>query len=80
METTEPRIVAAKIVYPTSTRSFPLPPEVLVQVAGEEAKGWQRLLTFYDNEISFQVRELVGLTLAQAHHLKFTKDQAYLRR
>jgi hypothetical protein len=42
---------------------------------GEE----KRLFSYYPDEISFAPQEFVGLTEAEAIHLKFTKDRDYLR-
>lgn len=38
----------------------------------------KELFSFYPDEIQFQPSEFVGLTEAQARHLKFVKDKAYL--
>ena len=37
------------------------------------------LFSFYPDEISFTSREFVGLTEDEARHLKFKKDNDYLR-
>lgn len=50
-------------------------PQVIVTVAGEE----QVLFEYYPDEISFTPGEFIGLTLAEAHELKFKKDKQYLQ-
>jgi len=39
----------------------------------------RRLFSFYVDELCFSTDELVGLTVAQAHELRHSKDVAYLR-
>ena len=38
-----------------------------------------RLFGYYTDELSFDTRELVGLTVEQACHLRHKRDVAYLR-
>lgn len=37
------------------------------------------LFEYYPDEISFTPDEFVGLTIEEAHNLKFKKDKAYLQ-
>lgn len=37
------------------------------------------LFEYYPDEISFTEKEFEGLTIAEAKHLKFLKDKAYLQ-
>jgi len=39
----------------------------------------RRLFSFYIDELCFSTDELIGLTEAQAHELRHSKDVAYLR-
>jgi len=39
----------------------------------------KRLFSFYVDELCFSTDELIGLTEAQAHELRHSKDVAYLR-
>ena len=73
--TSEPKIVSARI---TALRKKLFDPmrEVYVTLAGASE---QMLFTYYPDEISFWESEFIGLTLAEAEHLKFKKDVAYLR-
>lgn len=38
-----------------------------------------RLFDYYPDEIRFDAEEFIGLTIAQAHHLHYERDRAYLR-
>jgi hypothetical protein len=51
-------------------------PEVWVSLSAETGK---MLFTYYPDEIAFGDGELVGLTEAEALHLKGEKDRAYLK-
>jgi hypothetical protein len=69
------RIVKARITEMPRTLLDPIPE---VHVTLED--GTERLLfSFYPDEIQFGAEEFVGLTLAEARHLKFLKDRDYLR-
>ena len=37
------------------------------------------LFSYYPDEISFSPEEFVGLTIEEAAHLKYKKDNAYLK-
>jgi len=39
----------------------------------------EELFEYYPDEISFTESEFVGLTLAEARHLKFKKDKSFLQ-
>ena len=68
------KITAARIT--PLPRSFMDPlPVVFVTAGGEE----QRLFDYYPDEISFNASEFVGLSLDEAHGLKFKKDKRYLQ-
>jgi hypothetical protein len=49
--------------------------EVHVTINGKEHYLYQ----YYPDEISFNEKEFIGLTLEEAKNLKFKKDRAYLR-
>jgi hypothetical protein len=69
------KIVTARIT-PLPTNVFEPLPEVWVTLdTGTEAF----LFRYYPNELTFTPEEFVGLTLTEAHRLKFTKDQEFLR-
>lgn len=53
-------------------------PMPLVHVVYEDGSE-EDLFSFYPDEISFQEQEFIGLTTAEARHLHFTKDKAYLQ-
>jgi len=38
-----------------------------------------RLFDYYSDELHFEPHEFVGLTIDEAHELKFKKDKAYLQ-
>lgn len=67
-------ITACKII---SAGSIFDTPSVMVEQEGLE--GAELLFTYYPDEISFTPEELIGLTPKEAHHLKFTKDVAFIR-
>ena len=50
-------------------------PVVYVTVGGEE----RRLFDYYPDELSFTASEFVGLSLDEAHGLKFKRDKEYLQ-
>lgn len=37
------------------------------------------VFSYYVDELSFDVATLIGMTLAEARHLHFSRDRAYLR-
>lgn len=68
------------IVQATISAAGPGPFGALPTVSAEFDDGSvKELFSFYPDEISFTAEEFVGLTEANARHLKFTKDKAYLR-
>lgn len=48
-------------------------------IATLEDGSVQMLFEYYPDEISFTPSEFVGLTIAEAIHLKFVKDRNYLQ-
>jgi hypothetical protein len=68
------KITAARITALPMTFMDPLP-VVHVTVGGEE----RRLFDYFPDEIRFSPEEFVGLTLDEAHGLKFNKDKTYLQ-
>lgn len=69
------KIVSARIT-PMPKSLFDKMPEVYVTT--EDGKE-QLLFSYYPDEISFSPKEFVGLTIAEAIHLKFIKDRNYLQ-
>ena len=53
----------------------PMPQVIATLEDGTE----QMLFEYYPDEISFTPSEFVGLTIAEAIHLKFVKDRNYLQ-
>lgn len=51
---------------------------VYIQTHGNEGDE-EKLFSFFEDEISFSKKELIGLTLEQAHELYHAKDVAYLQ-
>jgi len=49
------------------------------QVMVEHLDNWIQLFTFWDDELSFQSHEFIGLTCLEGHELFLSKDTAYLR-
>lgn len=52
-------------------------PKVMVTYEGD--KNESPLYEYYPDEISFSPDEFIGLTQAEAIHLKFKKDKQYLQ-
>jgi hypothetical protein len=50
-----------------------------VMVKYAEEGEFEKLFSFYPDEISFSKSEIIGKTVAEAKRLKFEKDRAYLR-
>lgn len=70
-----PRIIACSIgPYPQSL--LDQMPSVCVTFEDGTTK---KLFWFYPDELSFSEEELIGLTEAEARHLKYEKDRAYLQ-
>lgn len=70
----DPKITACTIgPYPKGF--FDPMPKVRVIFDNMEEKV---LFDFYPDEISFSEHEFIGLTEAEARHLKFKKDRNYL--
>lgn len=75
MSDDDKKIVAARIVPP---QAFGDRAKVFVEFAG--AVGDEELLiSYFDDELSFTPRELIGLTAGAARELWRQKDLAYLR-
>jgi hypothetical protein len=72
---TRMRIIACNITPLPKTFRDPLP---LVEVTLENGET-KTLFDYYPDEIAFEPREFVGLTVAEAMRLKSEKDLAYLR-
>lgn len=73
------KIISARITNlprPMPQGMFDPMPEVHVTL--EDGKE-HYLFTYYPDEISFNEKEFVGLTLDEARGLKFKKDKAYLQ-
>lgn len=69
------KIVSARITaYPKSF--FDPMPQVFVTFENNKEEF---LFEFYPDEISFNRKEFVGLTVEEAKGLKFKKDKAYLQ-
>jgi len=51
-------------------------PKVFVKIDDEDE---QFLFSYYPDEISFSSSEFIGLTIDEAHNLKFKKDKNYLQ-
>lgn len=75
LQDSEPLIVRATI-----SCAGPGPFGALPTVSAEFDDGSRKeLFSFYPDEISFTASEFEGLTEANARHLKFQKDRAYLK-
>jgi len=75
MEKQLPTIVECKIgSYPRELPEgiFDPMPKVVVKLSNEKS---QELFEFYPDEISFTEYEFIGLTVEEAIHLKYTKNQ-----
>lgn len=71
----EKLIVDARITAMPKAMFDPMPE---VHVTTEDGKE-EKLFEFYPDEISFSPNEFIGLTLAEAKHLKFKKDKNFLQ-
>jgi len=70
------KIISARITeMPKSF--FDAMPKVMVVYEGEVNES--PLYEYYPDEISFTPDEFIGLTQAEAIHLKFKKDKKYLQ-
>lgn len=69
------KIISARITAMPKSFFDPMPQVWVTTENGEE----QLLFEYYPDEISFQSREFVGLTIEEGRHLKFKKDKAYLQ-
>ena len=69
------RIIRARITAMPKSFFDPMPQVFVTLEDGKELY----LFDYYPDEISFSAGEFVGLTIEQAHHLKFKKDRDYLR-
>jgi len=72
----EKKIVESRITQMPTSLFDPMP-QVFVKLDGEESE--QLLFEFYPDEISFNSKEFIGLTLSEARHLKFKKDKDFLQ-
>ena len=70
------KIIAARITEQPKKFGDPMP-QVMVNYEGEESEKF--LFEYYHDEISFSPDEFVGLTMAEARHLKFAKDLQWLK-
>ncbi|MES2784674.1 MAG: hypothetical protein V4684_04365 [Pseudomonadota bacterium] len=68
-------IVSARITAMPEHLGDPMPEVIVIDSEGQETK----VFSYFPDELTFQPKEFIGLTLAQARQLKFTKDRAYLR-
>lgn len=69
------RITAARITAMPKRFGDPMPE---VHVTLEDGKE-QLLFWYYPDELHFSTGEFIGLTIDEAHALKYKKDVAYLR-
>lgn len=53
--------------------------EMFVNVKYDDSDNFEKLFSYYDDEISFTEDELIGLTEMEAHNLKHDKDLYYLQ-
>lgn len=70
------KIIEARITKMPKTFGDPMP-EVWVKTNGHPLE--QKLFSFYPDEIMFRAEEFVGLTIEQAHGLKFKKDKQWMQ-
>lgn len=68
-------ITSARITAMPKSFFDPMPQVHITLEDGTE----QFLFEYYPDEISFTPSEFVGLTIAEAKHLKFKKDKKYLQ-
>jgi len=71
----EPKVISASISAKPKSMFDPMPKVTVTLDDDTEVE----LFEYYPDEISFTENEFVGLTLAEASHLKFVKDKAYLQ-
>ncbi len=71
----EQKITSARITEMPKDLFDPMPRVYVTLEDGNE----QFLFKYYPDEISFASNEFIGLTISEARHLKFTKDQNYLK-
>ena len=71
----EKKIIACKISPMPKTFFDPMPTVTVTFDDGEV----KELFSFYPDEIHFTEHEFIGLTEAEARHLKFKKDGDYLQ-
>jgi len=71
-----PKITSARITAMPKTLFDPMP-EVFVKVEGRYDEI--RLFDYYPDEINFTPKDFIGLTVKEAHQLKFDRDKAYLQ-
>lgn len=69
------KIKSARITAMPKSLFDPMPQVWVTMENGEE----QFLFEYYPDEISFTSNEFVGLTIEEAHHLKFKKDKDFLQ-
>ena len=53
--------------------------EMFVNVKYDDSDNFEKLFSYYDDEISFTEDELIGLTEIEAYNLKHDKDLYYLQ-
>lgn len=70
------KITSARIV-PSDPREGRFQAEIFARF-GEDSEE-KRVLSFYDDELSFTAEEVVGLTMEEVGDLFCRKDSAYLR-
>ena len=70
------KIIGARITPLPKSLSDPMP-EVFVTLE-DDSEHW--LFTYYPDEISFSPDDFIGLTLDEAHALKFHRDRDFLTR
>jgi len=69
------KIISAEITAMPKSFFDPMPKVIATLETGEKVEVFE----YYPDEISFTPREFVGLTMAEARHLKFKKDKQYLQ-
>lgn len=70
------KITAARITEMPKGLFDPMP-KVMVKLDGGEVE--EQLFEYYPDELTFSAGEFVGLTVDEAHALKFSRDKAYLQ-
>jgi len=79
MNTSEPTILTCNIgpyPRPMPQGMMDLMPSVNVQMSNGDLT---KLFEFYPDEISFTESEFIGLTLDEAHRLKYERDLEYIK-